>query len=384
MNRPQDDRPYAPSNRRTPIRPAYTPDPSAATDDPYRPRRSAGEGTGPPAFGRPERSVDDRPSTGYYSTATRQRPAPRAGRIPEAVPAAGDSAGLWGESYAGHPRDEAMRTDRPPGRHDADDDWDTHVFSLLPGRAAANERDPSPQGPRRPTADERKDAGGPGDAGRSRTEAVLARQVAGIASLAAGVVHVFSTPTHWQEWLLAGVFFAVAAGFQLLWGLLALRIGGALFRMTGLLANLGLIGLWALTRWYGLPFGPHAGAPEAFGAADLITAAMEAAIVIGLLWSLLPRERHGVFSAGAHRAVVVLAFLVLGAMAVPGSTAALEHSHSHDPGTADHEDDGHLHEHGVDESADMNAPADAEPSAGPDQEASEEEDHTHAPGEEHD
>ncbi|MDA1368598.1 hypothetical protein [Glycomyces algeriensis] len=207
--------------------------------------------------------------------------------------------------------------------------------------------------------------------------------MAAIASLAAGVVHVFATPAHWGEWPLAGAFFAASAGFQLLWGVLSFPIGNVFLRVAGILANLGILGLWGVSRVWGVPFGPHAGVPEAFGAADLITAALEVAIVVGLLWSLLPRESHGVLSVGGYRAVVVLAFVALGAIAVPGSTAALEHSHSHDPGTADHEDDGHDHEHGTDENMDMESPADTEVSADPEQTA-EEEDHTHAPGEEHD
>ncbi|MEU5156134.1 hypothetical protein [Glycomyces sp. NPDC021274] len=205
--------------------------------------------------------------------------------------------------------------------------------------------------------------------------------------MAAGVVHVFATPVHWGEWPLAGAFFAATAGFQLLWGLLAFPIGNVFLRVAGILANIGFLGLWGVSRVWGVPFGPHAGVPEAFGAADLITAALEVAIVVGLLWSLLPRESHGVLSVGGYRAVVVLAFVVLGAMAVPGSTAALEHSHSHDPGTADHEDDGHDHEHGTDENMDMDSPTNPEASTDPDQEGTppaEEEDHTHAPGEEHD
>lgn len=395
MHQPRDGRVHVPTNRQPPARPADDPDPPGGTDVPY-PRRSsrrfAGEGTGRHSgFDRPETDAGTGPTVGYYSAAAPQRPAPSAGRAPGAGPAArssGNPAGRWSEPYPEHRRGNASQPDPASARRDADDDWDTQVFSLLPDRASASaadgHRDRPPQRPRQSYLDEREDTGPPD--GAARTEAGLARQVAAIASLAAGVVHVFATPTHWQEWTLAGAFFATAAGFQLLWGLLALPIGNVFIRVTGLLANIGLLGLWAVSRWYGVPFGPHAGVPEAFGAADLIVAAMEVAIVVGLLWSLLPRERHGVLSVGGHRAVVVLAFVVLGAMAVPGSTAALEHSHSHDSETADHEDDGHDHEHGTDGTADMESPADSEGSSPPEQGTSEpaEEDHTHAPGEEHD
>jgi hypothetical protein len=294
----------------------------------------------------------------------------------------------WADPYPDERRGNADSRDRGWAGGGSDDDWDTQVFSLLPGRtlgAAEDRRDRTLPSPRASFLDAAEDDAAPRDPRRALTDARLARQVAAVASLAAGVVHVFATPTHWQEWALAGAFFAAAAGFQLLWGLLAFPIGNVFLRVSGLIANIGLLGVWAVSRVWGVPFGPHAGVPETFGAADLITAAMEVAVVVGLLWSLLPRERHGVLSAAGYRAVVVLAFVALGAMTVPGSTAALEHSHAHDPGTAEHEDDGHDHDHGSGEDTDMESPADAETSAEPEAEATgQEEDHTHAPGEEHD
>jgi hypothetical protein len=313
-----------------------------------------------------------------------------AGPWAEPYPDRRPAAGPWAEPYPDRRPGNAPPTDRGRIGREADDDWDTQVFSLLPSRAsdtAADDRgDRTPLSARTSFLDDAGDSENPRDTGRVRTEAKLARQVAAIASLAAGVVHVFATPTHWQEWPLAGAFFAATAGFQLLWGLLAFPIGNAFLRVAGILANLGFLGVWAVSRIWGVPFGPHAGVPEAFGAADLVAAAMEVAVVVGLLWSLLPRERHGVLSAGGYRAVVVLAFVALGAMAVPGSTAALEHSHSHDTETTDHEDDGHDHEHGTDENTDMESPADSATTAEPEQEETDpaEEDHTHAPGEEHD
>ena len=274
-----------------------------------------------------------------------------------------------------------------PTRSQADDDWDTHVFSLLPARTSttADQRDRIRPSSRADFLEEAADREVSAHSIGPLTEARLARQVAAIASLTAGVVHVFATPAHWQEWPLAGAFFAATAGFQLLWGLLALRIGNGLFGLTGIAANLGFLGLWAVSRQWGVPFGPHAGVPEVFGAADLIAAAMEVAIVVGLLWSLLPRERHGVLSAGGYRTVIVLAVVVLGAMAIPGSTAALEHDH-HDAGTADPEGDGHDHEHGTGEGTDMESadPSDSEATADEASTEPAEEDHTHAPGEEHD
>lgn len=393
MTYPQNGRPRVPSNRQAPQRRTYDSEPPAETDARYPPRRPSrhlgGEGIQRrPGYDRPEPVSQSAPTAGYYSAATPQRPVPHAGSGPDSDerPRA-NPAGPWAEPYPDRRSGNAPPTDRGWAGREVDDDWDTQVFSLLPSRtpgtAAGDRGDRTPSSSRTSFLDDAGDAENPRDTARVRTEAKLARQVAAIASLAAGVVHVFATPAHWEEWPLAGAFFAATAGFQLLWGLLVFPLGNAFLRVAGILANLGFLGLWAVSRVWGVPFGPHAGVPEVFGAADLIAAAMEVAIVVGLLWSLLPRERHGVLSAGGYRAVVMLAFVALGAMAIPGASAALEHSHSHDAETTGEEDDGH--DHGTDENMDMESPADSETSAEPEEEATEpEEDHSHAPGEEHD
>ncbi|MFC3495808.1 hypothetical protein [Glycomyces rhizosphaerae] len=395
MTYPQDGRPQAPSNRRAQTARPHRPEPSPGPDDPYPSRRHSqrfnSEGVERRSgSGRPASASDSAPTAGYYSAATPQRPLPRAGHAASVIAderPRGNPAGAWTDPYPDQRRGNTATADRKSDGRGSDDDWDTQVFSLLPNRAAAGSdgrADRIPPSSRTSFLDEAPDSGDPRDNARLRTEAKLARQVAAIASLAAGVVHVFATPTHWEEWLLAGAFFAATAAFQLLWGLLALPLGNALIRVTGLLANVGFLGVWAVSRVWGVPFGPHAGVPESFGAADLIAAAMEVAVVVGLAWSLLPRERHGVLSAGGYRAVVVLAFVALGALAVPGASAALEHSHSHDAESTGEEDDGHDHEHGSDENMDMESPADSESTADPETEATEPtEDHTHAPGEEH-
>ncbi|WP_199037241.1 hypothetical protein [Glycomyces salinus] len=237
---------------------------------------------------------------------------------------------------------------------------------------------------------------GPGEAeepepqGRRRTDASLLRTVAAIASLAAGAIHIAATPPHWGEWLMAGLFFAGTAAFQIVWGLVALRFGNLFIRVVGLLANLGFLGVWALSRAQGMPFGPAAGVPEAVGVADLLAAALEIAVVAGLSLSLLPREREGRVAAAGYWAAVVVAFLAFGAAGAQGSVSALEHSHSHGEEGGHGGGDGHDHDHGDEEMgtdeptgetpSDSQAPSDADDEESP----AEEHDHTHAPGEEHD
>ncbi|MDA2814047.1 hypothetical protein O4J56_25600 [Nocardiopsis sp. RSe5-2] len=224
--------------------------------------------------------------------------------------------------------------------------------------------------------------------------------MAAAASLAAGAVHVAATPAHLEEWLLAGAFFAGTALFQLVWGLAALPLRSTPLQVAGLLGNLGVLGVWAVSRLVGMPFGPHAGVPEAAGTADLVAAVLGAVVVAGVLCSLLPRERHGVLTAGGYRGALVLAFGVMGAAAVPGAAAALEHSHAdgghghggaeggHDHGGAEG-GDGHggaAEEGGAAESTagtDSGGPAPSGEAQDPAEQPSADDGHTHAPGEGH-
>ncbi|GHH79445.1 hypothetical protein [Promicromonospora soli] len=219
--------------------------------------------------------------------------------------------------------------------------------------------------------------------GTTRTDANLARQTAAMAGLAAGVVHCAATPSHWEEWILAGVFFTAATAFQVVWGVLQFLFESAVLRVAGLVANLGLLAVWAVSRVGGMPFGPGAGVPEPAGPADLIVGALEAVAVVGLLWSLLPRERHGVLTPVGYRTVVGLALLTFGATAVPGVSAALEHSHAHGTGEGGGHDHHDMHEP-TDPATTGGSEAPAEDGKKTQQPEPSGDGHSHAPGEEHD
>ncbi|GAB3228998.1 hypothetical protein GCM10027447_21950 [Glycomyces halotolerans] len=220
--------------------------------------------------------------------------------------------------------------------------------------------------------------------GKRRTDARLALLLAALASATAGIIHFAAAPAHVSEWPLSGAFFVLSGLFQLGWAILILPFAGRFLAVVGMFANAGLLALWVVTRWRGLPFGPHAGAPEAIGFADTLAAALEAAIIAGALWALLPRERHGVLKAGGYRTVVALAGMAMCLALVPGIDSALSHGgegHTH----GESEGDGHDHDHGTEtEEPGAESPT-SEPSAtdGAPTEA-EGHDHTHAPGEEHD
>lgn len=99
-----------------------------------------------------------------------------------------------------------------------------------------------------------------------------------VASTAAAGVHAAMGPAHLRVAPVFGLFFIVATLLQLTWAAAVLRRPGRGLLHTGIALNLGLVGLWLLTRTWGLPLGLMP-APEAVGAWDLAAAAWELVVV---------------------------------------------------------------------------------------------------------
>lgn len=146
-----------------------------------------------------------------------------------------------------------------------------------------------------------------------------------VSSAAAAGGHVAMGPPHFRENLLFGAFFAATALLQLLWaGMLAVHRTRALL-VLGALGNLAVLGLWALTRTVGLPFGllPH---PEAVGPWDLACGAWELAVVSGCVVLLRSRRTAGQVAPWRdwHRSARIFvagSVLLLGALTFAGSAA---------------------------------------------------------------
>lgn len=160
------------------------------------------------------------------------------------------------------------------------------------------------------------------------TDTRLAVLLAAFASIGAGAVHVAVVPNHWQEWPLSGVFFAGLAAFQLIWAVVVIRWPRPTILGIGLIANLGAMTLWVVSRVWGVPFGPHADVPEAVGASGVLTMMLEASVLLGATWSLLPRYRSALLTTGGYRFAVTGAALAMLMLMTPGVIEGLEHSHS--------------------------------------------------------
>jgi hypothetical protein len=100
------------------------------------------------------------------------------------------------------------------------------------------------------------------------------------------------TVAHFREFWLFGLFFAVVAPLQVIWGELVRRrpwdrrllVGGAA-------ANAAIAGLWLVSRTVGLPIGPEAGEVEGVGLKDVLATADE--LAIGLVVALILTRARG-------------------------------------------------------------------------------------------
>lgn len=133
---------------------------------------------------------------------------------------------------------------------------------------------------------------------RSRT----LEKSAGALSIAAGFIHSVVAPAHLEEWWGYGLFFIVAAAFQILFGLAlvthainptefgpgAERARRILF-ILGVVVNIGIIALYVVSRTSGIPwFGPEAGDVEEIGLLDLAAGVFEIGVIV-FVALLLPR-----------------------------------------------------------------------------------------------
>jgi hypothetical protein len=123
-------------------------------------------------------------------------------------------------------------------------------------------------------------------------------------SLLAGLVHLWVTPEHFEEWWGYGAFFVVAAAAQLLYAPTVLIWPSRTVLLGGIAGNLAIVALYLLTRTAGIPlFGPEAGEVEGFGFLDVCATASEAGIALALGAALLreatPERRRSILLVAA-------------------------------------------------------------------------------------
>lgn len=147
--------------------------------------------------------------------------------------------------------------------------------------------------------------------------AVRLTRAAAALTFGAALVHGSVMPTHFREYWLFGLFFAIVTPLQLAWSATVLRAGpGArTLLIAGALASVGIVVLWLVTRTAGLPFGPDIGRAEAVGFKDVLASLDElgtAAVVVLVLRAREPGRRT--ITAAEAAGWTLLALSLVGAM----------------------------------------------------------------------
>jgi hypothetical protein len=131
-------------------------------------------------------------------------------------------------------------------------------------------------------------------------------------SLLAGWVHLAYAQSHWRQWWAYGLFFAGTGAVQALFAIAIMRRPRPGAAVAGIVANLGIVAMYVLSRTDGPPLGPHAGVTERAGTIDLATTAGEI-VLVAVLLTLAGR--------GGRRAIVnvlAVAGLLLWALRLTG------------------------------------------------------------------
>lgn len=129
--------------------------------------------------------------------------------------------------------------------------------------------------------------------------------LAAACSLAAGAVHSAMLGSHWDEYWGYGLFFALAASFQLAWAMAAAIRPDRLALPLGIAGNIGITAMWAITRTSGIPFGPASGETEGIGLADLLTVILQMGIIVLVSGWLLGAGRRPIWPAVTGAALLV-------------------------------------------------------------------------------
>ena len=149
-------------------------------------------------------------------------------------------------------------------------------------------------------------------------ERVAIAHAAAALSFAAACLHGSVMVTHFREYWLFGLFFAIVTPLQIVWAELVRRRPGD----RGLLAiggagNLSIALVWLVSRTVGLPFGPERLRAEAVGVKDVLATWDEvwlATLVATLLFSAAarPAPRWSLVCAWGLAAASLVAALVAG------------------------------------------------------------------------
>lgn len=136
-------------------------------------------------------------------------------------------------------------------------------------------------------------------------------------SLIAALTHAWVVRSHMSHWWAYGIFFAGLAIAQATYALLIVRNPGRRLVVAGLVGTAGVLALYAWSRTFGLPVGPHAGRVEAVRIPDLVAAAAEVVVIVTLLLMWASDMGEAGHRAGRTSGAAIVVGLVAAGMVGP-------------------------------------------------------------------
>jgi hypothetical protein len=148
-------------------------------------------------------------------------------------------------------------------------------------------------------------------------------------SAGAGVIHFAVSGGHFDVGWTHGAFFAVVAWLQLAWAVGVVLHPTRRLLTAGVVLNAGIIGVWVMSRIWGVPIGPDAWTPESVSLADALSSGFEAGIVLTSLAvlvrpALAQRSVRPSFAVGGL-GVTCLAVAAISTVALTPSFASDHH-----------------------------------------------------------
>jgi hypothetical protein len=148
-------------------------------------------------------------------------------------------------------------------------------------------------------------------------------------SVGAGVIHFSVSGEHYDMSWLHGSFFAAVAWLQLGWAVGVILRPSRRLLQAGVLLNAGVIGVWAMSRIWGVPIEPQSWTPEPVALADALSSGFEAGIVVLSLAVLvrpaLASQRLRPSFAAPSVGFAVLGVAVFSSMAIAPAFASDHH-----------------------------------------------------------
>ena len=133
-------------------------------------------------------------------------------------------------------------------------------------------------------------------------------KIAATAMFIAGLIHLWIVPHHWEHAQAHGILMALAGLVEIGWGILYLIKPTSNLRIAGIFIAIGLITLWAITRFLPAPFTNQ---PEEVDLAGIATKLLEGISAVILIMGLIRASPEQRLNSRTWQSVLSVVFLAL-------------------------------------------------------------------------